>query len=104
MNQKIHIKRAVEKTVTTFYKVSKEDLYDTGNNEYPLAAARSVLMYLLYASKEYRIYEIQALFGYSNRRTVELRLATVASSIKKGTNKLAEDMTTIQSMLNDKNK
>ena len=38
------------------FQVSKEDLYDTSKNVYPFSAARSVLMYMLYVSREYKIY------------------------------------------------
>lgn len=85
-----------------FYKVTKDDLYDTSKNVYPLSAARGVLMYLLYATREHKVYEIQEMFGYNGRRAVEYRIATVASSVKKGTDKLAEDVKKIQELLNSK--
>lgn len=85
-----------------FYKVTKDDLYDTSKNVYPLSAARGVFMYLLYESREHKIYEIQEMFGYSNRRTIEIRIATVSSSVKKGNDKLAEDVKKIQESLNSK--
>lgn len=95
-------KTYIEKAVIEFYKVSKEDLYNTSDNRYPLSAARSVYMYLLYASKVCKMYEIQAMFDYTSSRSVEIRIATVASSVRKGTDKLAEDVMIIQEKLNNK--
>lgn len=92
----------IEKAVMEHFQVSKEDLYDTSKNVYPFSAARSVLMYMLYASREYKIYEIQEMFGYSARRTVEYRIGTVASSVKKGVGKFAEDVKSIKEKLNEK--
>lgn len=98
MKQKTYI----EKAVAEHFQVSKEDIYDTSKNVYPFSAARSVLMYMLYASREYKIYEIQKMFGYSARRTVEYRIASVSSSVKKNVGKFAEDVRVIKEMLNEK--
>ena len=95
-------KTYIEKAVAEHFQVSKEDLYDTSKNVYPFSAARSVLMYMLYASREYKIYEIQEMFGYSARRTVEYRIASVASSVKKETGKFAEDVRVVKKKLNKK--
>lgn len=95
-------KTYIEKAVAEHFQVSKEDLYDTSKRAYPFSAAHSVLMYLLYASREYKIYEIQKMFGYNARRTVEYRIASVASSVKKDVGKLAEDVKAIKEKLNEK--
>lgn len=95
-------KTYIEKAVMEHFQVSKEDLYDTSKNVYPFSAARSVLMYILYTSREYKIYEIQKMFGYSARRTVEYRIASVSSSVKKDVGKFAEDVKAIKEKINEK--
>ena len=42
------------------------------------------------------------MFGYSARRTVEYRIASVASSVKKNVGKFAEDVKAIKEKLNEK--
>lgn len=94
-------KKNIEKAVVKHFMVSIVDLYST-KKEYPLNGARSVLMYMLYSYKVKKIYEITYLFGYNSQRTVEMRIAKVASAVKTGYNKFAEDVEKINRMLTKK--
>lgn len=92
----------IEKAVCEYYKVTHDDLYTQGNKEYPINGAKSVFLYFLYKTKLRTFPQLKAMFCYRSQRTVEMRVATVASAVKHDAGKYAEDVKKINEMLNEK--
>lgn len=90
----------IEKAVCDYYKVTHDDLYSQGNKEYPINGAKSVFLYFLYKTKLRTFPQLKAMFCYRSQRTVEMRVATVASFVKHDKGKFAEDVKKIEEMLN----
>lgn len=99
-----YTKENIEKAVCDYYKVTHDDLYSQGNKEYPINGAKSVFLYFLYKTKLRTFPQLKAMFCYRSQRTVEMRVATVASFVKHDKGKFADDVKQIEEMLNKKSK
>ena len=91
------MREIIEQAVLQWYNIKHEELFSF-ENVYPLNGARSAYMYLL-LEHGYTLEDIQELFGYNVRRTVELRIATVQLDINRKWGRFATDVEEIEKII-----